>query len=484
MTNTRRFHRTLLMCISMLLMSILMACQGNIPPPLVKPTAAGSLGTSTIVRGSVSGSNYKIEMPASWNGTLVLFSHGYTMPGDHSPTLALDPLTSAWLLGHGYALAGSSYSQTGWAVEQAFHDQIALLDVFTQRFGPPRRTIAWGESLGGLISAGLVERFPTRFSGALPVCGLVSGGVAIWNEGLDMAFAFKTLLAPDSPLRLTHITDPHTNVQLALSVLSRAQQTTQGRARLALAAALLDVQGWYAPTRPEPPSTDYTTRLANQLDWLRDAGLLFTFADPRTDLERRAGGNPSWNTGVSYPEQLANSIDRDEVQALYRQAGLNLNQDLATLEGAPRIVADRQAVSYLMHNSDLTGQLQVPVLTLHTIGDSQVPVETEQAYASVVHAAGAQALLRQLFVHRANHCAFTAAEQITAFQALMQRVETGQWGHIENVEALNTQAQALGPNLNVLSGLTDIAPPQSAPAFVAYQPAPFLRPFDRRSAVP
>jgi DNA-binding GntR family transcriptional regulator len=46
------------------------------------------------------------------------------------------------------------------------------------------------------------------------------------------------------------------------------------------------------------------------------------------------------------------------------------------------------------------------------------------------------------------------------------------------------KAQALGPDLNVLSGLTDVAPPKSAPAFVSYQTAPFLRPFDNRSAIP
>jgi hypothetical protein len=54
-----------------------------------------------------------------------------------------------------------------------------------------------------------------------------------------------------------------------------------------------------------------------------------------------------------------------------------------------------------------------------------VPVQDEQAYASVVQAAGHGSLLRALFVHRANHCSFTAAETITAFQTLVQRLDSG-----------------------------------------------------------
>ena len=41
----------------------------------------------------------------------------------------------------------------------------------------PRRTIAWGESMGGMITAGLVERHPRRFDGALPFCGILGGAV-------------------------------------------------------------------------------------------------------------------------------------------------------------------------------------------------------------------------------------------------------------------------------------------------------------------
>jgi hypothetical protein len=67
----------------------------------------------------------------------------------------------------------------------------------------------------------------------------------------------------------------------------------------------------------------------------------------RADLEHRAHGNPSWNTGVDYGRQLALSADRREVEALYRQADLDLGADLTTLAQVPRIQADTGAIRYL-----------------------------------------------------------------------------------------------------------------------------------------
>ena len=66
----------------------------------------------------------------------------------------------------------------------------------TARSASPSRTIAWGHSLGGIITAGLIQQFPDRFTAALPMCGVLSGGVATWNTALDSAFAFQQLVDP------------------------------------------------------------------------------------------------------------------------------------------------------------------------------------------------------------------------------------------------------------------------------------------------
>src|SRR2546428_894117 len=166
-------------------------------------------GTTTL-HGTLGGANYTIAVASNWNGTLVIYSHGYVFANE--PLLnpapdAGDELTGADLLSEGYALAGSSYSQNGWALQQAVHDQIALLNFFDSTCGKPTRTIAWGHSLRGIITAGLLQLYPERFQGALPMCGVLAGGVGTWNQALDSAFAFNVLLARGT-LPIVHIADP------------------------------------------------------------------------------------------------------------------------------------------------------------------------------------------------------------------------------------------------------------------------------------
>jgi pimeloyl-ACP methyl ester carboxylesterase len=425
--------------------------------------------------GAIGGANFIIEMPSvPWNGTLVLYSHGYVIPG--SPLVAHDagdPATGGWLLANGYAIAGSSYSQNGWALQQAFHDQIALLDHFKAEHPDLKRTIAWGHSLGGMITAGLVQLFPQRFAGAIPMCGVVAGGPGVWNSGLDAEFVFKTLLAPTSALQLVNITNQGfgsgSNFQLAEGILAGAQGTKAGRARLALVAAVADTPGWFTTGAPQPAQSDYASREQNQFLWDQQVTFAFSFA-LRAELESRAGGNPSWNTGVDYEKLLDNSINKDEVRALYQQAGLSLEADLDTLAATPRIAAKPSALRYLEKYIVYNGDLDMPVLTMHTIGDGLVLPQDEQAYASVVRSDGDQSLLREVFVSRAGHCAFTPGETVAAFQTLIGRLKTGHWGDSTSPAGLNAIATGLGAPFNPLPA-----------AFVNFRPSQFLRPFDARN---
>ncbi|HEY6386347.1 MAG TPA: prolyl oligopeptidase family serine peptidase, partial [Candidatus Acidoferrum sp.] len=296
------------------------------------------------------GATYLIEVPANWNGTLFLYSHGYVVPGSANPAQDVgDPFTRFFMLSSGYALAGSSYATTGWAIHEALLDQIAVLDVFKRVFGHPKRTIAWGHSLGGIITAGLLQRDPERFDAALPMCGVLSGGVATWNTALDSEFAFKTLLAPGTGLQLVNIANPVANLDIAEVALAEAQATAQGQARIALVGALSDTPGWFTPLSPELAPTDFAGQEANQFLWDELVDFPFVFAF-RAELEARAQGNVSWNTGVDYRRQLDRSIGRDQVRALYQQAGLDLDADLKTLNDAARISADPEAVHYLERN--------------------------------------------------------------------------------------------------------------------------------------
>ena len=127
------------------------------------PVAHAQATTTTHTGTLVDGATWQIRVPAEWNGTLLLYSRGYRPPGSPNPAQDVsDPVTGGWLLDHGFALAGSSYASTGWAVKEALADQTAVLDEFEARVGRPRQTIAWGDSLGGMVTAGLVQRVPGR----------------------------------------------------------------------------------------------------------------------------------------------------------------------------------------------------------------------------------------------------------------------------------------------------------------------------------
>lgn len=433
--------------------------------------------TVTTHSGSLAdGAKYLIEVPSDWNGTLFLYSHGYVVPGRPNPAQDVgDPFTQFFMLSSGYALAGSSYATTGWAIEDALRDQIAVLDVFKRVAGQPKRTIAWGHSLGGIITAGLIQRNPERFDAALPMCGVLSGGVATWNTALDSEFAFRTLLAPGTGLQLVNIANPPANLNIAEVALAQAQATPQGRARIALVAALGDLPGWFTPLSPEPAPTDFASQEMNQFLWSQMVDFPFVFAF-RAELEARARGNVSWNTGVDYRKQLDRSIGREEVRALYEQAGLDLDADLKTLSETARISADPEAVRYLERNIIFNGEIHFPVLTLHTKGDGLVVVQNESAYKNVVEEAGNEEFLRRTFVDRAGHCTFTPAETIAAAQTLINRLDTGRWNDVDPKD-LNNAAVALGPGFNVFptSPTTVVHVP---PAFFKFNPSRYLRPFD------
>lgn len=432
------------------------------------PVTAFASGTARTITGTLrDGATYLIQVPANWNGTLVLYSHGYVTPGSPNPATDVgDPLTGAWLLSNGYALAGSSYATTGWALQQAIPDQLSTLNAFDRRVGTPVRTIAWGHSLGGMITAALLQVAPGRFAAALPMCGVVAGGVGTWNVALDLAFAVQQLLGPTSGLQVVNITDPPANLGIAEALLAGAQATAAGRARIALASALGDIPGWFDPSSPEPAPTDYVTQEANQFLWETEVDGPFAY-ELRAELEARAGGNVSWTTGVNFTYQIRHSSDYAEVQALYSAAGLNLDADIATLQSAKPIARDPSAVRYLTKYIVFNGDLDRPVLTLHTTGDGLVVNQDEQAYRNVAQDAGDGQMLREGYVSCAGHCTFTPAETIAAFQTLIHRVDTGMWGSSTSAARLEAAATALGPTYNTVPA-----------AFVVFKPTKFLRPFD------
>jgi hypothetical protein len=398
------------------------------------------------------GGSWVADLPANWNGTLLLYSHGY---GTTQASDAPDPATKAALLARGYALAGSGMGPpTGslWVLGTAVQDQFQTLDQVKRTVLPrrPDHVLAVGTSMGGLISSLEAEQARWRIDGALSTCGIVYGGVTLSNYQLDGEYAMARLLAPGQSIQLTGYADMAAAGAAAAQLQAigmQAQTSPQGRARLALAMAFLNVTDW-DPTAPAPPApNEYDAVEAGQY------GAEFGFpAFPiipftvtgRQQIELAAGGNVSWTKGVDFARELRGSPYLAEVKALYREAGLDLRADLRDLTQHADITADPAALSWLQRTSVPTGRLQVPTLTIHTIGDNLVPVTGENQYDRQVAQAGASRLLRQAYVERAIHCNFTPAELVAGVLAVQHRVQTGRWGRLTTPEALNATAASLG----------------------------------------
>jgi hypothetical protein len=71
---------------------------------------------------------------------------------------------------------------------------------------------------------------------------------------------------------------------------------------------------------------------------------------------------------------------------------------------------------------ETSGDLAVPMATLHTTGDPIVPYSQSPLYGQKVHAAGQDTWLSQTTVNRFGHCSFTQTEVLTAFSNLWSRI--------------------------------------------------------------
>lgn len=438
------------------------------------PAASAAPAPRHLEGSLANGTTWIADLPSSWNGTLLLYSHGYnpSPPGSPNPPRnAPNPDTATALLARGYALAGSSYARVGWTMDTAAEDQIATLAAVTDRIGRrPARTLAVGTSMGGLVTGQLAERAGSVIDGALPTCGLMHGGVDLLNYQLDGAHAIAQLLVPagDRPVRLADYGGSRAALDAAVATLIGAVQsgqgTAQGRARIALAAALYHLPTWEAG-QPQPAPGDHD---AQQLAQFRQFPLALSFTYPaRLDIEANAGGNPSWNAGVDYSRIFRSSAQRAQVTDLYARAGLDLDADLRRLTRTAHVRPDPAALLWQRSTSTLTGRTAVPVLSIHTTDDILAPVQVEQEYREDVRAAGREAELRTAITNRPGHCAFTPAELVVSVQALETRVRTGSW------------AAAFPWRLNVAARRLDLGGADFLPRYV---PATFLA--DRDDAGP
>jgi hypothetical protein len=429
----------------------------------VGTAAADTPPTSSHFTGTLAnGTQWIADLPAQWNGTLLLYSHGF---GPLVAADAPDPNTAAALLARGYALAGSSYDPNGswWALDTAVHDQFGTLAAVESGVLPakPHQVLAFGTSMGGLVSALEAQQGAGRIDGALTTCGIVAGGINLNNYQLDGEYAIAQLLLPGQHVQLVRFADQNAALATANTLgtaASQAQQTAAGRARLALAMAFINVPPWAQGPSPVPANDPAGQEAAQyQVEFSGSFTTMDFIEFGRPTIDQAAGGSATWTEGVDFTDLLRHSPYRSEVAALYRAAGLSLGADLTTLTRHADISPDPAAVLSLARSSVPTGRLAVPELDMHTISDQLVPVQQENYYAQRVRSAGSSPLLRQAYVASVGHCNFTPAELVAGVLAIQHRVTTGRWDDVANPAHLDMVATGL-----------DLG----AARFTAYRPAP------------
>ena len=391
------------------------------------------------------GTRYTMRVPSNWNGTLIRDLDYAARP--NAPRY-VDMLI------RGYAVSGTARHERRWVGNYDPAREIAhlntVLDLFEARFREPDRVIQYGCSGGGFVALAVAEQFADRVDGAIAMAAY--SPVWFMNSMLDGWFVLKALLAPD--LQIVNLPrEPGLRPAYAPLVfawrqaINAAQETPQGRARLALAITIGQWPDWVEPSVAMADRDDVTALQQSMYQ------TLYRFSDnvgglSRFMFESAAGpwlAQPSWNTDVDYREFFdnGNEFHRRAVRQLYEAADLDLGTDLERINAFPRVAADARALEFWRApGRNVRGDPRVPVLRIHELGDPVLPVSLVQGYDDLVRANGKDALYRTAFIRSGTHCGFTVAESAAALDTLVRRLDSGRWGRTDP-DPLNALAKRL-----------------------------------------
>jgi len=434
--------------------------------------------TDQLCKGERGGAAFEIRLPTTWNGTLLIWSHGYraadAIPADptapagameqpvHTAEAAPADEVAETLLHQGYALAGSANKTNGWAVQDSVTANEDLYSYFRSTFGTPNRVYVWGASLGGLATQVLAEKHPDWISGSAPLCAPLAGTNLNLDLALDVAYSVKTLFDPQLKLSGFVSNDEAVhNWEHAAAALVAAAKSGKPQAIAGL-LTIRAISGAPDQTKDQDGSTATSTGTAIVESVLNALGYA-TFG--RYELEQRVGGNPSGNAGVDYSARLTEA-DSALIDAA---APGQLDFVLAKLARGARVTPDSAAREKADQLANPNGKITVPTLTMHTVDDPLVLAANENVYAHRVDASDSKAEL-QAFLTRpplkytsapygAGHCNFTADELIAVVSLLDGWVRTGSY------PASGAIATALNYSLD--NGETDKNTPASIDAGTA-----------------
>lgn len=327
--------------------------------------------------GFLGGAAYRIDVPNDWNGSLVIYYHGYA---EHPVSFHIAERVASQqqpILDRKYAIAQSAYSQTGWALAQAYPETEELRRYFGQKYGQPHETYVAGTSMGGTLVSVTLELNPKPYRGGLDLCGSVGPTHVAFERRFALRAAFDYyfpgVLPPLVPVPSDYDATPAMREHIREALRANPTAATAMRS---LAELRTD--------------TDLAWDMA-----------YFTFVIG--DLQHRSGGNPF-----------------DNRDTIYTGTGATSTSDAELNDNVRRYAAVPSARAYLYRHYSPSGHLGRPMLALHTIYDPVVPPASLALYAQEVEAAGAGENLVQQYVHHDGHCTIRPEEVGHAFDELLQ----------------------------------------------------------------
>jgi pimeloyl-ACP methyl ester carboxylesterase len=398
---------------------------------LLLPSSFGQIATLVSLpadlQGELNGVPYLIRVPANWNGTLLVYSYGFADADANTPAPPLAPLPTDVnaLLAKGFALAGvhaaggvpiPPFNEAGWNFKERMQNTQALTAAFRGMVGQPRRTIAWGRSMGGLVALDLIEKFPGLYDGAIALCPLDAGTPRVFDQKLDITLAYAVAFgwndAWGTPGNLRPDLDYYTEVFLPYVKL---QLTTANLWRWEFLRLV---------NRIPYDNSFYNTMPPLQAPFLFQT-MWLAFA-PQVDLNKRAGGQVAQNVGRMY------TLSPGEILYLKGLRG-DPESLLAAMNAQAIYTSDPNARNYAAHYFNPTGRITRPVLTLHTTHDAAVIPNNESAYYAAVKDQGDLELLMQQFTTGVStpngvlntHVTFSPAQYFAAIDAMMYWLDTG-----------------------------------------------------------
>ncbi|WP_406379652.1 hypothetical protein [Streptomyces sp. NBC_00197] len=372
-------------------------------PPAAVDCPADLVGKATCYTGrDANGASYAMAVPTAWNGSLVMHAHGGPDLGAESdPARSVGDL-DRWsvMVDQGYAWAGSSYRRGGYGTRMAAADTENLRRLFVGTFGTPKRTYVHGQSWGGNVAAKVVETYGGRrgpYDGALLTSGVLGGGSRGYDYRVDLRVVYQYYCR-------NHPRPTEPQYPLWQGLRADSTMTSAG-----LRARLQECTGFSSPpedrTALQQRNLDDILAVTHLPERTLESHLRFATFTFRDIVRDRLGGrNPFSNEGVRY----AGSHD-----------------DKALNAGVERFTADPAARRDLSYDSDLTGKVSLPVLTLHAIDDPTAFVEHEAAYRATLQGAHRADHLVQTFTRETEHSELSDAEYANSLAALDSWVRTG-----------------------------------------------------------